>query len=145
MIAQGGGAHIVNTASGAGLFGIPGMAPYCASKFAVVGLSESLSVELSQQGIRVTAVCPGIIRTRIVNDGRIGLLGKGGKGKAERFYERFGASAPSVARDVLSAVHRGRSVQLSPLHVWGPFLLKRFSTQLYQLAARRLVPRLLGR
>jgi len=40
------------------------MAPYCTSKHAVVGLSESLNAELAPRGIHVSAVCPGIINTR---------------------------------------------------------------------------------
>jgi NAD(P)-dependent dehydrogenase (short-subunit alcohol dehydrogenase family) len=59
--------HIVNTASLAGLTGVAGTGPYCASKFAVVGLSESLFHELSLTGknVHVSVLCPGFVRTRI--------------------------------------------------------------------------------
>lgn len=59
--------HIVNTASLAGLGGVPGMGPYCASKFAVVGISESLFHELIMSGknVGVSVLCPGFVRTRI--------------------------------------------------------------------------------
>ena len=59
--------HIINTASLAGLGGVPGMGPYSASKFAVVGTSESLLYELDQRGSNVTCsvLCPGFVRTRI--------------------------------------------------------------------------------
>ena len=59
--------HVVNTGSLAGLGGVPGMGPYCASKFAVVGLSESLYFELLMSGknVGVSALCPGFVRTRI--------------------------------------------------------------------------------
>lgn len=59
--------HIVNTASLAGLGGVPGMGPYCASKFAVVGISESLHHELALLGsaVKVSCLCPGFVRTRI--------------------------------------------------------------------------------
>jgi len=55
--------HIVNFSSMAGLVGLPGMAPYCAAKHGVEGLSESLSGELQPFGIRVTLVEPGGFRT----------------------------------------------------------------------------------
>jgi NAD(P)-dependent dehydrogenase (short-subunit alcohol dehydrogenase family) len=59
--------HVVNTASLAGLGGAPGMGPYCAAKFAVVGLTESLFHELAMSGsnVGVSVLCPGFVRTRI--------------------------------------------------------------------------------
>jgi len=54
---------IVNLASMGGLFGAPLLAHYCASKFAVVGLTQSLSKELAPYGINVNAVCPGYVKT----------------------------------------------------------------------------------
>jgi NAD(P)-dependent dehydrogenase (short-subunit alcohol dehydrogenase family) len=59
--------YVVNTASLAGLAGAPGMGPYCASKFAVVGLSESLFQELAlrEENVHVSVLCPGFARTRI--------------------------------------------------------------------------------
>ena len=62
MIARGSG-HIVNISSGAGKIGSPNMAAYCASKFAINGLSESLYHELKPLGIDVSVVCPGPVRT----------------------------------------------------------------------------------
>jgi len=61
-----GGGHIINVASDAALKGIPGMAPYVASKHAVLGLSRSVGKELRQQGVRVTCFCPGPIATDIL-------------------------------------------------------------------------------
>jgi NAD(P)-dependent dehydrogenase (short-subunit alcohol dehydrogenase family) len=64
--------HVVNTASLAGLGGAPGMGPYCAAKFAVVGLSESLFQELKMLGsnVGVSVLCPGFVRTRIHESSR---------------------------------------------------------------------------
>ena len=71
MLAQGRPAVVVNTASEAGLVPTARMAPYTASKFGVVGMSESLNAELAPRGIHVIAVCPGIINTAIVRTGII--------------------------------------------------------------------------
>jgi NAD(P)-dependent dehydrogenase (short-subunit alcohol dehydrogenase family) len=65
MMASGEEGHIVNTASMAGHVAAPGMGPYNASKFAVVGLSESLFYELNGSPIGVSVLCPGWVRTNI--------------------------------------------------------------------------------
>ena len=66
MLRTGKGA-IVNTASVAGLIGPAGLLPYVASKHAVVGMTKSASAEFASAGIRVNAVCPGLIRTPMLD------------------------------------------------------------------------------
>jgi NAD(P)-dependent dehydrogenase (short-subunit alcohol dehydrogenase family) len=58
-----GGGRIVNISSIGGKIGVPHLAPYCASKFALTGVSTSLRTELVRYGILVTTVCPGLMRT----------------------------------------------------------------------------------
>jgi NAD(P)-dependent dehydrogenase (short-subunit alcohol dehydrogenase family) len=64
--------HIVNTASLAGLGGVAGLGVYCTSKFAVVGLSESLHYDLAARGsaVGVSVLCPGFVQTQIGNSAR---------------------------------------------------------------------------
>jgi NAD(P)-dependent dehydrogenase (short-subunit alcohol dehydrogenase family) len=61
MIAAGGGASVINMASWTGKKGVPNHAAYCASKFALIGLTQVLAGEMAAHGIRVNAICPGII------------------------------------------------------------------------------------
>lgn len=67
MRVNGGGA-IVNTSSGAGIIGFPGMADYVSSKHGVIGLTKTAALECIGEGIRVNAVCPGTSRTKMVED-----------------------------------------------------------------------------
>ncbi len=68
--AHGEGGHIVNTASMAGINGGLGFSPYTASKFAVVAMSEGLSMQVKPHGIGVSVLCPSFVRTAIGDSGR---------------------------------------------------------------------------
>ena len=75
MRAHGEGGHIVNTASMAGMVnsrqaGGQGFAPYPAAKYAVVGMSEGLAMEVKPLGIGVSILCPGVVRTNILESAR---------------------------------------------------------------------------
>ena len=66
MLRQGKGA-IVNTASVAGLIGFPGLPAYVVSKHGIVGLTKTAALENAKQGIRINAVCPGVIKTEMID------------------------------------------------------------------------------
>ena len=66
MLKNGGGA-IVNTSSVAGLVGFPGIAHYTASKHAILGLTQAAALENAKTGIRINAVCPGVIKTPMID------------------------------------------------------------------------------
>ncbi len=70
LVTRGDGGHIVNTASVGGLLPAPGLGVYCTTKYAVVGFSESLRLELAPQGIGVSVLCPGGVRTRLLEADR---------------------------------------------------------------------------
>jgi NAD(P)-dependent dehydrogenase (short-subunit alcohol dehydrogenase family) len=145
MLAQGGRSSIVNTASMAGLVAAPGMAPYSASKFGVVGMSESLNAELAPQGIHVCAVCPGIIDTPITRSAIMRGEFAERREQAIEFYRKRGATPDQVAEAVVDAVRKRKVIQPVPRsHVMPVWLLKRVSVRASQVVARAM-PKLVMR
>ncbi|WP_083325964.1 SDR family NAD(P)-dependent oxidoreductase [Hymenobacter coccineus] len=104
-----GAGRIVNVSSLGGKVAIPHMVPYSASKFALVGLSEGFRAELRQEGIRVTTVCPGLLRT-----GSQGQAVVKGQHKKEFAWfsiadalPGFSMDAEQAARQIWNATRRG--------------------------------------
>jgi NAD(P)-dependent dehydrogenase (short-subunit alcohol dehydrogenase family) len=125
--------HIVNTSSGLGLCAAPGTPAYCATKFAIAGVSEALRAEVRKYNIGVTAICPGIIDTRIVEDGRINIR-KDARASADKviaFYQRRGWPPERVARAVIKAVRHNRGVVPVGPEAWAQWFLKRSSQTAY--------------
>jgi 3-oxoacyl-[acyl-carrier protein] reductase len=59
---------IVNVSSGAGKSGFPNLSAYCASKFGVIGFTESIAKEVSNYNVKVMAICPGGVDTKMIDD-----------------------------------------------------------------------------
>ena len=110
MVERGSG-HVVNISSILGIFPAPGVTAYVASKFAVLGFSQSLRAELEAHKVGVTAICPGMIATQIVADGRMsGDIGSRRAKVIETFKER-GAPPAKVAGAILDAVRTNPAIR----------------------------------
>jgi NAD(P)-dependent dehydrogenase (short-subunit alcohol dehydrogenase family) len=97
--------HIVNISSMFGFIGFPGQISYCASKFAVRGLSESLWAELATTRVGVTSVHPGAIRTRIVDSARMAREEE--RQRALDLFARWGRPPEYAAERIVRGIERG--------------------------------------
>lgn len=113
MIRQHSG-HIVNTASMAGLVTAPGSTSYTATKHAVVAISKSLRLEAERHGVKVSALCPGVIRTPILTGGAYGRS-LASDDELEKFWAPSRPMAPErFAERALRAVLRGDVIIVVP-------------------------------
>lgn len=101
--------RIVNISSIGGKVSVPHLSPYCASKFALTGLSEGMRAELAKDGVKVTTVCPGLLRTGSQHNALF-------KGQHRQEYAWFSISdslpfvslsAERAARQIIAALRRG--------------------------------------
>jgi len=140
MIAQKAPGHIVNTASMAGLTGMPGLGVYCASKFAVVGITESLARELKGTGIGASVLCPMIVNTAINQSerNRPQELRNPGAGKPSlvdaQYTQTRVIEAPEVAERVVRAI-RDKSLYILT-HAESGEILRRRGERLVAAAER---------
>ena len=108
MVGRGHG-HVVNVASGAAYVMSREMAAYCASKAAVVALSRCLRADWADDGVGVSAICPGVINTPIPGNTRmVGAMAE----RQERITKafRYGHSPDLVAKAIVKAVEKNQAV-----------------------------------
>jgi NAD(P)-dependent dehydrogenase (short-subunit alcohol dehydrogenase family) len=106
--AHGEGGHFVNTASMAGMTGGLGFSAYTASKFAVVGMSEGLAMQVNPLGIGVTVLCPGYVRTRI---------GESGRNRPKRYGPALAPDPASPAAALVAQIAERLKAGLDPSQV----------------------------
>ncbi len=107
--------HIVNVASVAASFGLPGIASYCASKFAMLGFSEGLKHELKGTGVGITVVSPIMVRTDFFDHPSFEKMPK---------YSPTSLSAKTVAKAILRAANSPRLEIIVPSVVRGAVWIK---------------------
>jgi NAD(P)-dependent dehydrogenase (short-subunit alcohol dehydrogenase family) len=142
MIEQRSG-HIVNTASLAGLLPSPGLTPYAMTKHAVVGLSLSLRAEAAGYGVRVTAVCPGVVDTPILDKGGPDDLPKPAlSGHTREFFQHFQPrfyAADRLASDIVRGIDRNAALVIAPASARVAWYLWRFAPfAVNRMTARQL-------
>jgi NAD(P)-dependent dehydrogenase (short-subunit alcohol dehydrogenase family) len=109
MVKQGFG-HIINLSSVEGLIPFPTTASYVTSKFAVMGLSQSLRVEGADLGVKVSVVCPGFVRTAIFDVSPMINMSREEWLKANERWERFAVTSEKCAEIILKGVAKNKPI-----------------------------------
>jgi NAD(P)-dependent dehydrogenase (short-subunit alcohol dehydrogenase family) len=140
MIAAGRGGHVVNVSSAAGLFGLPWHAAYSASKFGLRGVSEVLRFDLRRHGIGVSLVCPGGVRTPLVET--VNIVGVDPESprirKLKERFEKRAVSPEHVARKILEGIEKDRYLVFTSRDIQLGYWAQRLCPPLYELAMRKM-------
>ena len=141
VMARQGHGHIVNISSLSGLVPQPGNIPYCTSKHGIVGLSLSLRAEGADIGVKVSAACPGDMKTKIYDNMVVVNMPRDEVAMLSRrtHYLMPQMSAQAAARAILSGVSHDRPLIVFPLAVqiiWR--LYRRFPGLFYRISVHRM-------
>ena len=140
MIEAGRGGHVVNVSSAAGLFGLPWHAAYSASKFGLRGVSEVLRFDLRRHGIGVSLVCPGGVRTPLVESVRI--VGVDTESphirKLKARFEKRAVSPERVAEKIVEGIEKNRYMVYSSRDIQFGYWVQRKFAPPYELAMRKM-------
>lgn len=135
MIKQGGG-HIVNTASLAGLGPTPVLAAYSTTKHAVVGLSLALRAEAATYNVKVTALCPGFIKTNIYANS---IYLKATQDNMQNLLPFPLVEVDQAVEIMLKGIVANKAIVVLPLYGKVQWFLSRLSPNLSGLLARKLI------
>jgi short-subunit dehydrogenase len=116
-------AHVLNMCSVLGLVGMPKVTAYCTSKFGMVGFSEALRREFGREGLGVTALCPGFVRTNLFTNAPLEE-----KVEEHKIPPRIITTTPErVANAAVKAIYRNRGVVVMEPFARFLYALKRFA------------------
>jgi NAD(P)-dependent dehydrogenase (short-subunit alcohol dehydrogenase family) len=148
--------HILITSSIAGLVPAPAMSAYCMTKYAMTGFAESLRLELHKHDIGVSALCPGIVNTNIINAGRIKTNAQGSAGPTTdrrsselsapevakngiaEFYAKRGISPDRIAKDAMKAIRKNIAIMPSAEDAQAMYLAKKLAPETLDFAVSRM-------
>lgn len=137
-MAEQGNGQIINVGSGAGLFPVPLMGVYSASKFAVLGFTEALRMEARGLGVRVSTVAPGFVNTPIYDKG---TYSKTSKDKAKSLIKRrpIIISPEEAAQRILRGAMRNKAVIQTQDYVRANWLFYRFMPHGFRFVNMRVM------
>jgi len=140
MVERGEGGTIINVASAAAYLPSKSMVAYGTTKAAVLGFSESLRADLADEGITVTAVCPGFVNTNIAKStvyaGMTADRQERARQKADAAYRRRNYTPEATAKAIVKAVKSGPAVLPIAAEAWIGYAMRRISPSMIRRLAR---------
>jgi NAD(P)-dependent dehydrogenase (short-subunit alcohol dehydrogenase family) len=141
MVARGSGGQIINISSVLGFWGAPQVSAYVASKFAVLGFSQSLRAELARHRVGVTAICPGMIATSIVDHARYGTTIGGRRDQLVNLFAKRGATPTVVAEAIVAAASSNPAMRPVAVDGWLLWAMTRLAPGLRDRLGREISER----
>lgn len=129
--------HIVSVSSAAGIIGLPWHAVYAGTKHALVGMSESLRYDLRKHGIGVSVICPGAVKTGLVQTVEI-HASPPNIAKLRKLFLKHAATPEQVAGMIVDAVRKDRFLVITAGNIKALYFLKRHIPPLYHFTMRGL-------
>jgi len=137
IMQKNGHGHIINFASAAGLFPVPIMSIYGATKHAIVGLTLGLRIEAKSLNIKASVVCPTIVNTPLYDTA---IYNKVKTQKALRFFKKSNVQKPKLAAHrIIAATARNKAVIHTATSTRVAWIVYRISPSLYITGARRFI------
>ncbi len=127
--------HVVSVSSTAGIIGLPWHAVYAGTKHALVGISEVLRYDLKKHNIGVSVICPGAVKTGMVNTVEI-LADQDAVAKGRRMFLKVAIPPEKIAEQIIRVIKKNKFLLITSLDIKILFFLKRYISPLYHLIMR---------
>lgn len=132
MIRAGNGGHIVSVSSTAGLIGLPWHTVYAGTKHALVGMSESLRYDLRKYNIGVSVICPGLVKTGLVQSVEI-HAGREDANKLRAFAPKIAITPEKVADKIIKAIRNNKFMVITSFDIKLFYFVKKYCFPIYHL------------
>jgi len=132
MVSAGKGGHVVNVSSAAGMLGMPLHAAYSASKYGIVGMTDVLYIDLKPHGINVSLVCPGAVRTPIMDSTEVVGATEESRQKFRKVFDRIAIPSSKAAESIVSGIEKNRYMIYTNFDIRILYLIKTNAPILYR-------------
>ncbi|MGA7049971.1 MAG: SDR family NAD(P)-dependent oxidoreductase, partial [Mycobacterium sp.] len=132
MVSANKGGHVVNISSAAGMLGMPLHAAYSASKYGIVGITDVLYIDLKPHGISVSLVCPGAVKTPIMDSTEVVGSNEESREKFRKMFNSIAIPSSKAAESIVRGIERNRYLIYTNFDIRVLYLIKVNAPFLYR-------------